>query len=528
MSDVHPVLIAGAWRAAASSGTFHGENPATGEALTDVFPISAWADCDAALDAAAEAADALRRTPPEKIAGFLTRFAERIEGRAAELVEAAHAETGLARKPRLADVELPRTTGQLRQAAAAATEGSWAMPTIDTKLGIRSMLAPIGPVWVFGPNNFPFAFNSVSGGDFVAAIATGNPVIAKANSSHPNTTRLLGEEAFEALRESGLHPSTVQLIYRTSHDDGARAVADPRTGATGYTGSRGAGLTLKRAADAAGKPIYLELSSVNPVLILPGAIAERGDDLAGELVGSCLMGTGQFCTSPSFVVLFENEATERFLDAVRERLDATPPTPLLSRAVARSLGASVKELRRAGAEVVTGGSAIEGPGFRHANTLLRVSGARFLAEPHALQTEAFGNVSLAVVVRDEAEALEVLAHLEGNLTGCIYSDTRGSDDVLYAHLEPPLRQRVGRLLNDKMPTGVAVSPAMNHGGPYPSTGHPGFTAVGIPASLRRFAALQSYDNVRPARLPALLQDVNPGGRAWRLVDGAWTRGDVVR
>jgi NADP-dependent aldehyde dehydrogenase len=528
MSDVHPVLIAGAWRAAASSGTFHGENPATGEALTDVFPISAWADCDAALDAAAEAADALRRTPPEKIAGFLTRFAERIEGRAAELVEAARAETGLARKPRLADVELPRTTGQLRQAAAAATEGSWAMPTIDTKLGIRSMLAPIGPVWVFGPNNFPFAFNSVSGGDFVAAIATGNPVIAKANSSHPNTTRLLGEEAFEALRESGLHPSTVQLIYRTSHDDGARAVADPRTGATGYTGSRGAGLTLKRAADAAGKPIYLELSSVNPVLILPGAIAERGDDLAGELVGSCLMGTGQFCTSPSFVVLFENEATERFLDAVRERLDATPPTPLLSRAVARSLGASVKELRRAGAEVVTGGSAIEGPGFRHANTLLRVSGARFLAEPHALQTEAFGNVSLAVVVRDEAEALEVLAHLEGNLTGCIYSDTRGSDDVLYAHLEPPLRQRVGRLLNDKMPTGVAVSPAMNHGGPYPSTGHPGFTAVGIPASLRRFAALQSYDNVRPARLPALLQDVNPGGRAWRLVDGAWTRGDVVR
>jgi NADP-dependent aldehyde dehydrogenase len=383
-------------------------------------------------------------------------------------------------------------------------------------------------VWVFGPNNFPFAFNSVSGGDFVAAIAAGNPVIAKANSSHPNTTRLLGEEAFGALRESGLHPSTVQLIYRTSHDDGARAVADPRTGATGYTGSRGAGLTLKRAADAAGKPIYLELSSVNPVLILPGAIAERGDDLAGELVGSCLMGTGQFCTSPSFVVLFENEATERFLDAVRERLDATPPTPLLSRAVARSLGASVKELRRAGAEVVTGGSAIEGPGFRHANTLLRVSGARFLAEPHALQTEAFGNVSLAVVVRDEAEALEVLAHLEGNLTGCIYSDTRGSDDVLYAHLEPPLRQRVGRLLNDKMPTGVAVSPAMNHGGPYPSTGHPGFTAVGIPASLRRFAALQSYDNVRPARLPALLQDVNPGGRAWRLVDGAWTRGDVVR
>jgi NADP-dependent aldehyde dehydrogenase len=238
------------------------------------------------------------------------------------------------------------------------------------------------------------------------------------------------------------------------------------------------------------------------------------------------MGTGQFCTSPSFLVLFESEATERFLDAVRQRLEATPPTPLLSRAVARSLGASVSELRRAGARVVTGGAAVEGPGFRHANTLLRVSGAQFLAESHALQTEAFGNVSLVVVVRDADEALAVLNHLEGNLTGCIYSDTRGADDALYVRLEPPLRQRVGRLLNDKMPTGVAVSPAMNHGGPYPSTGHPGFTAVGIPASLRRFAALYSYDNVRASRLPALLQDANPAGRAWRFVDGGWTRSDV--
>jgi NADP-dependent aldehyde dehydrogenase len=527
MSETHPVLIAGEWRPAASSGTFCVENPATGETLPDTFPISTWADCDAALDAAAAASEALRSAPTETIARFLTRFAERIEARAVELVDAAHAETALARKPRLADVELPRTTGQLRQGAAAAIEGSWALPTIDTKLGIRSMLAPIGPVWVFGPNNFPFAFNSVSGGDFVAAIAAGNPVIAKANSSHPNTTRLLAEEAFAALGEAGLHASSVQLLYRTSHADGARAVSDARTGATGYTGSRGAGLTLKAAADAAGKPIYLELSSVNPVMILPGAIAERGEELAGELVGSSLMGTGQFCTSPSLVVLLESEQTDRFLDTVRQRLEATPPTPLLSRAVARSLGASVAELRRAGAQVVTGGSAIEGPGFRHANTLLRVSGEQFRAEPHALQTEAFGNVSLAVVVRDADEALDVLAQLEGNLTGCIYSDTRGADDALYARLEPPLRQRVGRLLNDKMPTGVAVSPAMNHGGPYPSTGHPGFTAVGIPASLRRFAALHSYDNVRASRLPALLRDENPGGRAWRLVDGQWTRGNVT-
>ena len=526
MTPMHPVLIAGQWRAASASDGFRGENPATGEVLPDEFPVSTWADCDAALDAAVDAAAALRTTPPETIAAFLTRFAERIEARAPEIVEAAHLESGLPRKPRLADVELPRTTGQLRQGAAAAVEGSWALPTIDTKLEIRSMLAPIGPVLVFGPNNFPFAFNSVSGGDFVAAIAAGNPVIAKANSSHPNTTRLLAEEAFAALGDTGMPPATVQLIYRTSHSDGERLVADPRTGATGYTGSRSAGLTLKAAADAAGKPIYLELSSINPVLLLPGALEERGDELVAELVGSCLMGTGQFCTSPSLVMLFAGEPTERFISAARERLDATPPTPLLSKSVARALGTSVGQLRSAGATLVAGGSAIEGPGYRHANTLLRVEGERFLRSPHELQTEAFGNVSLAVVVRDADEAAEVLEQLEGNLTGCIYSDTRGADDNLYERLEPVLRPRVGRLLNDKMPTGVAVSSAMNHGGPYPSTGHPGFTAVGIPASLRRFAALYSYDNVRQSRLPALLRNENPGGRAWRLVDGQWSRADV--
>jgi 2,5-dioxopentanoate dehydrogenase len=206
----------------------------------------------------------LRATPPEQIAKFLTRFAERIEARKRKSSKPRTPKPRLPKAPRLADVELPRTTGQLRQAAAAALEGSWALPTIDTKLNIRSMLAPIGPVWVFGPNNFPFAFNSVAGGDFAAAIAAGNPVIAKANTSHPGTSRLLAEEAFAAVRETGLPPATVQMIYRTRHEDGSGWPPIRALGAVGYTGSRAAGLKLKAAADAAGKPIYLELSSVNP------------------------------------------------------------------------------------------------------------------------------------------------------------------------------------------------------------------------------------------------------------------------
>ena len=519
-----PVLIAGAWRAATASSVFRAENPATGGPLPDEFPVSTWADCDAALNAAADAANQLRTAPPAATAQFLTRYAERLEARKAELVEAAHAETALPKTPRLADVELPRTTDQLRQAAAAVLEGSWALPTIDTKLNIRSLFAPIGPVLVFGPNNFPLAYNGVAGGDFAAAIAVGNPVIAKAHPCHPRTTRLLAEAAFAALGESGLPPATVQMIYHVAPEDGLKLVADPRLGAVGFTGSRAAGLKLKAAADAAGKPAYLEMSSLNPVVILPGALAERGATLVDEFAGSCLLASGQFCTSPGLTILLSGAAAEQFVAGVKAKLESAPSACLLSSGVARNLAASVNHLQSAGAELLAGGSPLAGNRF--ANTLLRVSGETFLASPEKLQTEAFGNATLVVVARDAAQAAKILAHLEGNLTGSIYSDTRGSDDALYAQLAPLLRARVGRFLNDKMPTGVAVTAAMNHGGPFPATGHPGFTAVGIPASLRRFAMLQCFDNVRPHRLPDALQNKNPNGKMWRLIDGAWSRNDV--
>jgi alpha-ketoglutaric semialdehyde dehydrogenase len=210
---------------------------------------------------------------------------------------------------------------------------------------------------------------------------------------------------------------------------------------------------------------------------------------------------------------------------VRARFDAAPPTPLLSSGVLRSLGESVSALQAAGASLVTGG-ALAASGYRFCNTLLRVSGDAFLAAPGRLQTEAFGNAALFVVVRDAGQLALLVETLEGSLTGGFYTDTRGSDDALHAKLEPLLRPRVGRLFNDKMPTGVAVTSAMNHGGPYPSTGHPGFTAVGIPAALRRFAMLQCYDNVRPSRLPALLRDQPPNDEVFRLIDGEWRRGPV--
>lgn len=520
-----PVLIGGRWRDATVVDTFRSTDPSQNQSIDREFPVSSWADIDEALDAAATAAVQLRKADPSQIADFLDTYARLIDASALELVEAAHQETGLAKSPRLADVELPRTTSQLRLAAAAARRGSWALPVIDTKASIRSCYEPLGPVVVFGPNNFPFAFGSASGGDFAAAIAAGNPVIAKANSSHPETTRRFAALAAEAMFEVGMPPATVQLIYRTGHADGERMVADPRVGASGYTGSRRAGLALKAAADAAGKPIYLELSSVNPVVITPAALAERRQALADEYVGSALMGAGQFCTNPGLVLLVKGAEAEAFIKAVREKFSQAEPGTLLSPAVCESLGRSVQTLTDAGAKLLVGEGGPLSDRCARPNALLTATAQQFLGDPEVFQTEAFGNASLLVLADNVDQLVQVIESLEGNLTGCIYS-ANDSDDGDYQRIAFSLSPKVGRLLNDKMPTGVAVSAAMNHGGPYPATGHPGFTAVGIPASLIRFAKLTCYDNVREARLPWLLRDKNPTGATWRNIDGCWTTNDV--
>ena len=519
------ILIDGTWRRAQSEKTFQAEDPSTGTILLGIFPVSTWSDCDVALAAASQAAKTLRTLNGEQLGAFLEAYARNIESAADAIIQAAAEETALPVVPRLRDVELPRTTDQLRQASAAAREGSWRRVTLDLKRNIRSCFAPIGPVIVFGPNNFPFAFNGVSGGDFAAAIAAGNPVIAKAHPLHPNTSRLLAEEARKAADATGMPAGTVQMIYHLNNEDGLRLVSDPRVGAIGFTGSRAAGMQLKRAAEDAGKPIYLEMSSINPVILLPGALAERGDELARELADSCLAGSGQFCTSPNLIVTLEGAPTERMIQAVAKIFNDRPMQPLLSASGREHLHQGVIALQQAGAELVCGGNAVEGSGYRHANTLLRTTGAQVIASPTDLQRETFGNSTLIVVAKD-AEELEDVVHLmEGSLTGSIYSaSSGGTDDAIYSRIEPLLREKTGRLLNDKMPTGVAVSPAMNHGGPYPATSHPGFTSVGIPYAMTRFAVLHCYDGVRQERLPDILKDAISNQHTWRSIDGAWIQG----
>jgi NADP-dependent aldehyde dehydrogenase len=307
-------------------------------------------------------------------------------------------------------------------------------------------------------------------------------------------------------------------------EDGRRLVSHPLVGGIGFTGSRAAGLQLKAAADAAGKPIYLEMSSVNPVFILPGALRERGEEIGGEFFASCTLGTGQFCTNPGLVFVVESPEAERFLTTVAGHFGAGAPGLLLSAAAAGNIASAVEAMMAHGASIVARGR--PGSGFSYPNTLLRVSGSDFLGHPDVLQTEAFGPVSLVVVATGPDQLCDIVGALEGSLTGSFYAAESGSDDHLYRRLEPLLRPKVGRLLNDKMPTGVAVVSAMTHGGPFPATGHPGFTAVGFPAAIRRFAALRCYDNVRKERLPPELRDANPTGDTFRLVDGEWTTADI--
>jgi len=522
-----PELIAGAWRPPPpGSPCFQAVNPAHGRVLSPRYPIASRETLAEMVTAAVSASRQMRRVSAEQRAVFLERYADALEAQADDLATLAASETGLAVSPRLRDVELPRTTGQLRLAAQAARDGSWRQVTIDTRHNVRSQLEPLDkPVLVIGPNNFPFAFNAVSGGDFASAIASGHAVVAKAHPGHPGTTHRLAQIAHATLLATDLPPATLQCFFQCRPEEGLALAGDSRWGALAFTGSRTVGLKLKTVAEAAGVPAYLEMGGLNPVVLLPHALAERPAALAGELSASCLLGQGQFCTKPGLVLLIDDRAGREFIATLCDHFTRATPGPLLSATQSPRLATEASAMVARGGRLHVGGHGA-GPGFRHQATLLEISAAQFLADPACFQTEMFGPTTLLVTALDATELVGVIKHLDASLTGSIYSDLAGRDEQLAIMVSAELQPRIGRLLNDKMPTGVAVSPAMMHGGPYPAAGHPGFTAVGWPAAMRRFGALRCYDHVRPHRLPPELADRNPTGRLWRCIDDEWTRADV--
>ncbi len=514
-----PILVAGQWRPAAAVDAYHALDPSTGMPHAAEWPVSGWSDVDCALDAAAAASRELATLPAVRIATFLEGYAARLEARGAELVAAAHAETGLPRSPRLADVELPRMLDQLRQAAAAAQSETWRMPMIDRQRNIRSAAFGLGPIVVLPPANFPLAFGAVTGGDFAAAIAAGNPVIAKAHRGHPGVSMVAAQEVVEALREAGLPPATVQLLHGIGRGDGERLVADPRVGGGAFTGSEAAGRRLFAAAATAGKVMWVEMGSLNPVVVLPQALAERGAEIAGELATSVTGSAGQLCTKPGLVFLINDEAAKRFVATVTARFEAVGPQVLLTASGRTQLDDAVASLAKAGARLLVDGPVDAGPCCRPPS-LLDVTGEAFCATPQGFLVEAFGNATLLVRCGSLDELCRAIAHVQGTLAASLYS-TAGGDAEAARAVRPLLVARAGRLVENRMPTGLAVTPPMQHGGPWPSAGPPFFSAVGMPWTLLRFARRICFDNCQPDALPPCLQDEPPAGRPWRFIDGSW-------
>ena len=500
---MNDILVGGQWRPANSTGSINAVDPRSGQAIEGDFPISNWDDCAAAIEAAAQTVPALEAAKPAQIAKFLRTYADNLDANSEAICAAAEKESGLPMPTRLQKVEMPRATRQLRLAADAAENEVWRNPVVDAEINLASCRGPIGPVFVIGPNNFPLAFNAIAGSDFASAIAAGNPVIAKAHPSHPLTTKLMAEQAVAALAAAELPAATVQMLYHMSPEDGLRMVKSREIAAVGFTGSRNAGVALKAAADECGKPIYLEMSSVNPVFFLPSLFEQRPiDEVIAELSGSCLLAAGQFCTCPNLFVLLDNEQGQQVVEGVKGKFEEQTPTVLLSGAVLGGLESTAALLQDKGAQLLAGGKPSDEEGIRFQNTLFKVTGDEFLANTETMQTEGFGPLSLAVLAKDMDQFYAIADSIEGSLTGSVYGS---ASDPAAQELVSRLRRRVGRIIQNKMPTGVAVSPAMNHGGPFPATGHPGFTAVGMPTSIGRFTKLDCYDNLEDALKPDCLK-----------------------
>jgi len=518
------VLIDGRWRPAAASDTFRSFDPTAGRDGDEVWPVSGWGDVDAALAAATAAAAGLGQLPDAARGAFLEAYAARLEADRDGLVAVAHAETGLAVTPRLREAEFPRMLDQLRQAAAAARAGTWRMPMLDTARNIRSAAFGLGPVVVFPPANFPLAYGSLTGGDFAAAIAGGNPVIAKAHPGCPGVSYRAAHAAVAAVRDTGLPPATVQLLHGVDPADGLRLVADSRVGATAFTGGEQAGRGLFAAASAAGKVIWVEMGSINPVVILPGALAERAAAIAAELVASVTGSAGQFCTKPGLVFFVADETGRAFAADVAERMAAIGPQVLLSPGGRTRLERSLAALGAAGARtIVAGGGRDAAAACSRAPTLLEIDAASFLARPDAFLVEAFGNTTLLVGCVGVPELVRAAAQARGSLAASLYAARDGRDDALWEPVAEVLVARAGRIVENRMPTGLAVTPPMQHGGPWPSAAPPFFSAVGLPFSILRFARRICYDGWTESRLPECLRDQPPPGRPWRFIDHEWVR-----
>ncbi len=504
--------------------------PAAGESLPDGFTNVTPAQASEAVDKAAAAFGPYSQLHPHRRADFLDAIASQIDALGDELIERAVLESGLP-TGRITG-ERGRTMGQLRLFASLLRDGSWVDARINPALpdrqplprpDLRQMLVPLGPVVVFGASNFPLAF-SVAGGDTVSALAAGCPVVFKAHPAHPGTSSLVGGAIIAAAEQTGM-PDGVFSLLHADNEVAQALVAHPAIKAVGFTGSRRGGLALLRVAQNRPEPIpvYAEMSAVNPVVILPGAMATEAGPasatmVAAGLAASITMGVGQFCTNPGLVFLLDSPNTNTFLDTLAEKIRASAPATMLTDGIRQAFEQGLNHLalmpgvqRRAESDTAAQTSQNQGR-----PTLLTTTASQFLANAE-LGEEVFGPSSLIVVCDTEADLRDCLSQLEGQLTATLYATTAELQQSAINWVDL-LQAKAGRVLFGGFPTGVEVSEAMTHGGPYPATTDGGrSTSVGTGAILR-FVRPVSYQSFPDELLPLALQQANPLGIR-RMVDG---------
>ena len=514
-------------RGAPGGATFSGKNAANGAELEPLFSSASRAELDAAATAAAQAFNTYSKTSAAERATFLRAIATGLEAVAAELVARAMLESGLP-EARLQG-ETGRTCGQLRLFATVIEDGSWQNVRIDTALpdrkplprpDMRSMLFPLGPVAVFGASNFPLAF-STAGGDTASALAAGNPVIAKAHSAHPGTSEIVATVIAAAVAQCGLHPGVFGMLFDKGFSIGEALVQHPAICAVAFTGSKRGGRALMDLAAARPNPIpcFTEMSSANPLFVLPGALAADPQAKARGLHGSFTLGAGQFCTKPGLVFLPEAEGANSFREELEAATSASASFTMLTSGIADAYRGSIAERGGAGLRVTSATVAVSPQ--THA-VLFETSVSAFQQDPH-LQEEIFGPTTLLINWNSRDEMLAAADALEGHLTATIMGTEADLDDN--QDLVAILERKVGRLLFNGFPTGVEVSQAMVHGGPYPATSDSRFTSVGAQAILR-FVRPRCYQSFPQSTLPEALRDHNPLG-IMRLIDGALTR-DAIK
>jgi NADP-dependent aldehyde dehydrogenase len=519
--------IAGEWQATSSAAQFYSINPRTQQADPLPFYDATSAEVDAAVQAAADAFRLTRGYSATRLADFLEAVAGEIEALGDLLLQTADHETALG-LPRLTG-ERGRTAAQLRAFAALLRDGAYVEAIIDTALperqpaprpDLRRMLHPIGPVVVFSASNFPFAF-AVPGGDTASAWAAGCPVVVKGHPGHPMTSELFAHAINSAIQKTGFPAGFFSLLQGAGVEVAGALVQHPLIEAVGFTGSLRGGRALFDLAARRPKPIpvYAEMGSVNPSVILPGALAARAESLVAGLMTSATLGAGQFCTNPGLVLLVDSPAAQDFIADYAYKMGAAQPGVLLNEKIQQGLRQTVDQtLQKSTVQLLVGGQALEEGGFCYANTVMQTTAAALRADSE-LQNEHFGAVTLFVLADSVEDLAATIPHLHGNLTATIHAEAAEAETArsLYAALQ----EKVGRLIWNGFPTGVEVVAAQQHGGPYPATTAPNSTSVGMTA-ITRFMRPVAYQNMPDVLLPPALQNANPLG-IWRKVNNQFTK-----